>query len=155
MAGVGATGAGTTAGAAGAAGLNGASGANQGYRDPESGQWVGGSPPLTLPSLSSLEQLAMNNPVIGPVYRAYVAMAQATANVVLSEGGDKPSLIDPKGEAHILAAMQQAEGIALGLAFPGRVSSHKVGQMKKSPVRYRTSRQIHLLRERQLDAADL
>lgn len=120
MAGVGATGAGTAAGAAGAAGLNGASGTNQGYRHPESGQWVGGSPPLTLPSLSSLEPVAMNNPVIGPVYRTYVAMAQATANVVLSEGGDKPSLIDPKGEAHILGGDATGGGHRFGTGIPGK-----------------------------------
>ncbi|MGJ7488554.1 hemagglutinin repeat-containing protein [Variovorax sp. LT2P21] len=93
MAGVGATGAGTAAGAAAAAGLNGASGTNQGYRDPESGRWVGGSPPLTLPSLSSLEQLAATNPVIGPIYWAYAAMWEAIGasnNVYAVPSGDPP-----------------------------------------------------------------
>lgn len=93
MAGVGATAAGTAAGAAAGAGLNGASGTNQGYRDPESGRWVGGSPPLTLPSLSSLEQLAATNPVIGPIYRAYAAMWEAIGasnNVYAVPSGEPP-----------------------------------------------------------------
>lgn len=88
MAGAGAAGTGAAAGGVGAAGLNGASGTDQGYRDPESGQWVGGSPPLNLPSLSSLEQLAVTNPVIGPIYRVYAAAWQAMANATLSENGN-------------------------------------------------------------------
>ena len=88
LAGVGATGAG-----AGAAGLNGASGASQGYRDPESGQWVGGSPPLTLPSLPSLEELAATNPVIGPIFRAYAAMAQAVINASASDSPSPSELV--------------------------------------------------------------
>ncbi len=35
---------------------------------------------MTLPSLSSLEQLAATNPVIGPIYRVYSAAAQTIAN---------------------------------------------------------------------------
>ena len=78
LAGVGATGEGVAAGA-GVAGGNSASGADQGYRDPESGQWVGGSPPLMLPGLPNLDDLVVGNPVLGPIYRAYQAIAQLGA----------------------------------------------------------------------------
>ena len=97
LAGVGATGAGTAAGA-GAAGLNGASGASQGYCDPESGQWVEGSPPLPLPSLPSLEQLAATNPVIGNIYRVYAAAAQAMASAALSENSNEAALPESQVE---------------------------------------------------------
>ncbi|MDP9897880.1 colicin E3/pyocin S6 family cytotoxin [Variovorax ginsengisoli] len=95
LAGIGATGGGAAAGAA-VAGGNSASSADQGYRDPKSGQWVGGSPPLMLPGLPSLDDLVVSNPVLGPIYRAYQAMAQLgaaskpnqanTATLTLNEG---------------------------------------------------------------------
>jgi filamentous hemagglutinin len=61
--------AGAGAAGAGAAGLGSAAGS--GYRDPETGQWVGASP-INFPPLSAVEDLVRANPVLAPFYFGYL-----------------------------------------------------------------------------------
>lgn len=72
-----------------------------------------GSPPLTLPSLSSLEQLAATNPVIGPIYRVYAAMWEAT-------GASNNAYAVPSGDPPVPGAT------------PGRATSGRTSQWESS-----------------------
>jgi len=61
--------AGAGAAGAGAAGLGSAAGS--GYRDPETGRWVG-APQLNFPPLSRVEDLVRTNPALAPFYIGYL-----------------------------------------------------------------------------------